>query len=163
MDGPSFRFDGFELSTARFELRSGGTTNPIEPRAFDVLSYLLKNRDRVVSKEELLDTLWGDRFVGEAALTTAVRTARIAIGDNGKEQRLIRTVLRRGYQFVGTVTESGTATGNGIPLPARMVEQSGLGFAGRDTELTLLSDTCKQVCATGQRQLVFMSGEAGIG
>ncbi len=167
MEGPSFRFDGFELDTAQFELRSGDLRISLEPRAFDVLRYLLTNRGRVVSTEELLDTLWGDRFVGEAALTTAIRTARIAIGDSGKEQRLIRTVVRRGYQFVGTVAETGSAAGpasaNRMPLPARLIESSGLGFAGRDTELTMLRDACKEVIANGQRQLVFVSGEAGIG
>ncbi|MFT7600558.1 MAG: DNA-binding winged helix-turn-helix (wHTH) protein [Acidimicrobiales bacterium] len=66
-------------SALRGELRSGGERIPVEPRALDLLRHLIVNRDRVVSKEELLDTLWGDRFVGEAALITALRTARLAI------------------------------------------------------------------------------------
>src|SRR5690606_22347309 len=102
----SYRFDGFELDTSLYELRRAGERIPVEPRALDVLHYLIVNRDRVVSKEELLDAVWGDRFVSEAAITTALRTARMAIGDTGKEQRLIRTVFRRGYQFTGTVAQT---------------------------------------------------------
>nr|WP_254716609.1 alpha/beta fold hydrolase [Actinomadura sp. WMMB 499] len=64
----------------------------------------MAHRDRVVPKNELLDVVWGDRFVSEAALTTALRTVRLAVGDTGGEQRLIRTVHRRGYQFVGPLT-----------------------------------------------------------
>ncbi|MFK7916903.1 MAG: AAA family ATPase [Ilumatobacter sp.] len=167
MDGTSFRFDGFELDTARFELRSGAQRIALEPRAFDVLHHLVMHRDRVVPKEELLDTLWGGQFVGEAALTTALRTARVAIGDSGKEQRLIRTVVRRGYQFVGdvhvTAATASVIRSSDIALPVRMIESSGLGFAGRDDERTVLENACKEVAATGQRQLVLISGEAGIG
>ena len=72
---------------------------------FDVLVLLVRERDRVVTKEELLDTVWGDRFVSESALTSRIKAARQAIGDDGKAQRLVRTVHGRGYQFVADVTE----------------------------------------------------------
>lgn len=167
MESSSFRFDGFELDTVRFELRSGTEPIPVEPRAFDLLSYLVLHRDRVVGKEELLDALWGDRFVGEAALTTALRTARIAVDDNGKDQRLIRTVLRRGYQFVGSVDETRSVAGSqrvrDARLPIRLAEPSGLGFAGRAAERAVLTTACKEVTTTGQCQLIVVSGEAGIG
>ena len=68
---------------------------------FDVLALLLRERQRVVPKEELLDAVWGSRFVGESALTSRVKAARRAIGDDGRGQRLIRTAHGRGYQFVG--------------------------------------------------------------
>ncbi len=77
----------------------------VEPRVFDLLAHLISHRDRVVTKEELLDTVWGTRFVSEAALTTALRSARLAIGDSGSTQRLIRTVHGRGYQFVGAIED----------------------------------------------------------
>ncbi len=77
----------------------------VEPRALEVLLYLIEHRDRVVSKHELLDSVWGHRFVSEAALATALRTARIAVGDSGSEQRFVRTVHRRGYQFVAPTSE----------------------------------------------------------
>ncbi len=119
MDGASYRFDGFELDTSLYELRLAGQCIPVEPRALDVLYHLISHRDRVVPKEELLDAVWGDRFVSEAAVTTALRTARMAIGDTGKEQRLIRTVFRRGYQFVGTVVQTAAVDGpqRDVPCP----------------------------------------------
>jgi pimeloyl-ACP methyl ester carboxylesterase/DNA-binding winged helix-turn-helix (wHTH) protein len=122
-----FRFEEYELDTARYQLRKEGEPVHVEPRAFDLLHYLVENRDRVVSKIELLDSVWGDRFVSEAALTTGLRTARRAVADTGSEQRLIRTVHGRGYQFVGVVTsvdgrgetglhgDAGTSTPTGHP------------------------------------------------
>jgi pimeloyl-ACP methyl ester carboxylesterase/DNA-binding winged helix-turn-helix (wHTH) protein len=104
MAGDTYRFGEYELDMARYQLRRAGTPVHVEPRALDLLHYLIEHRDQVVSKNELLDKVWGDRFVTEAALTTALRTARMAIGDTGRRQHLIRTVHRRGYQFVGEVT-----------------------------------------------------------
>jgi DNA-binding winged helix-turn-helix (wHTH) protein len=74
---------------------------------------LVEHRDRVVTKNELLDDVWGDRFVSEAALTTGLRTVRLAVGDTGSQQRLIRTVHRRGYQFVAAVTVVGASPSTG--------------------------------------------------
>lgn len=104
MAGEAFRFGEHELDVAGHRLRRGDKPVHVEPRAFDLLCHLVAHRDRVVPKNELLDEVWGDRFVSEAALTTALRTARLAIGDTGERQRLIRTVHRRGYQFVAPVT-----------------------------------------------------------
>ncbi|MET8147077.1 AAA family ATPase [Actinoplanes sp. NPDC049668] len=165
--GAPYRFDGFELDTSCYELRLAGDRIPLEPRAFDVLHYLISHRDRVVSKEELLDTVWGDRFVSEAAVTTVLRTIRLAIGDAGKEQRLIRTVYRRGYQFIGTVIQTTAGAGpeseRDIALPARLAASSGLGFSGRERERAVLADVWKEVIASGQRRTVLVNGEAGIG
>ncbi len=97
-------FEEFELDTAAYQLRRSGEPIRIEPRALDFLCYLIEHLERVVSKNELLDAVWGDRFVSEAALSTALRTARLAVGDSGAEQRLVRTVHGRGYQFVGAAT-----------------------------------------------------------
>ncbi|MBT8226855.1 MAG: alpha/beta fold hydrolase [Dactylosporangium sp.] len=104
MAGDTYRFGEYELDTARYQLYLAGEPVHVEPRALDLLCHLVEHRDRVVSKNELLDSVWGDRFVSEAALTTGLRTARLAIGDTGSQQRLIRTVHRRGYQFVGPTT-----------------------------------------------------------
>ncbi|MFY1671327.1 alpha/beta fold hydrolase [Plantactinospora sp. WMMB334] len=119
MAGEVLRFGEYELDVAGHQLRRGGEPVHVEPRAFDLLCHLVAHRDRVVSKNELLDSVWGDRFVSEAALTTALRTARLAVGDTGERQRLIRTVHRRGYQFVApaTVVRPGPAAGAG-PGPA---------------------------------------------
>ena len=107
MAGEAFRFGDYELDVAGHQLRRGGEPVHVEPRALDLLCHLVAHRDRVVPKNELLDEVWGDRFVSEAALTTALRTARLAIGDTGSRQQLIRTVHRRGYQFVAPVTVVG--------------------------------------------------------
>jgi pimeloyl-ACP methyl ester carboxylesterase/DNA-binding winged helix-turn-helix (wHTH) protein len=98
-------FAGCELDLQRYELRRAGEVRRIEPQVFDVLVLLVRQRERVVSKEEILDTVWGDRFVSESALTSRIKAARQAVGDNGKDQRIVRTVHGRGYQFVAEVTE----------------------------------------------------------
>ncbi|MGE5287891.1 MAG: winged helix-turn-helix domain-containing protein, partial [Micromonosporaceae bacterium] len=83
-----------------------GQLRPVEPQVFDLLAVLIRERRRVVPKEELLDTVWGNRFVTESALTSRVKAARQAIGDDGRSQRLIRTAHGRGYQFVAPVDEA---------------------------------------------------------
>jgi len=103
-------FEGFEFDSDLFELRREGEVIPIEPQVHDVLAYLLAHRDRVVTKEELLDHIWGDRFVSESALTSRIKAVRRAIGDDGTTQRLIRTVHGRGYRFVASVAD-------GLPVP----------------------------------------------
>lgn len=101
--GVVWRFDEFELDTARYELRNSGKVIRVEPQVFDVMTQLVGHHDRLVTKEELFDSVWGGRFVGEAALTSRIKAARRALGDDGESQRYIRTVRGRGYQFVGTV------------------------------------------------------------
>ncbi len=108
------RFAGVEVDTDTYELRSGGRLVEVEPQVFDVLVHLISHRDRVVTKEELLDQVWGDRFVSESALTTRIKQVRQAVGDDGREQRVIRTAHGRGYRFVAPVTEAeGAAAGPG--------------------------------------------------
>ncbi len=100
-----WRFDDFVLDTQRYELRSGDDVIRVEPQVFDVLTQLVRNSHRFVTKEELFDTVWGGRFVGEAALTSRIKAARRALRDDGESQRYIRTVRGRGYQFVGTISD----------------------------------------------------------
>lgn len=111
-------FGAFVLDAARRELRRDGRPVHVEPQVFDVLTVLVSQHTRFVTKEELFDTVWGGRFVGEAALTSRIKAARRALGDDGESQRFIRTVRGRGYQFVGTLTESGTAVG---PAPRQHI------------------------------------------
>ena len=96
-------FGDFELDAASLELRRGDQRVAVEPQVFDVLRYLIEHRDRVVSKEDLLDNVWGDRFVSESALTSRIKLARRACGDNGREQRILKTVHGRGYRLVADV------------------------------------------------------------
>ena len=98
-------FAGCELDTRAFELRRDGSVVAMEPQVFEVLAFLVRHRDRLVSKEELLDEVWGDRFVSESALTSRIKAARRAVGDDGSAQAVIRTVHGRGYRFVADVEE----------------------------------------------------------
>jgi DNA-binding winged helix-turn-helix (wHTH) protein/tetratricopeptide (TPR) repeat protein len=112
-----YRFgDGYELDGEQFELRRAGGSVAVEPQVFDVLAYLVDHRDRLVTKEELLDNIWGDRFVSESALTSRLKSARRAVGDDGRNQSVIKTVHGRGYRFVaevGTVDAAAGASGGG--------------------------------------------------
>ncbi|HEX6030540.1 MAG TPA: alpha/beta fold hydrolase [Tepidiformaceae bacterium] len=101
--GMLYRFDGYEVDTARFELRKDGVAQSMEPQVFEVLAYMVANHDRIVTKDELLDHVWPERYIGEGVLNTRMMAARKAIGDNGQDQRLIRTIHGRGFRFVGEV------------------------------------------------------------
>jgi predicted ATPase/class 3 adenylate cyclase len=97
-------FEGFSFDSERFQLRHDGELIAMEPQVFDVLAYLIDHRDRIVSKAELLDNIWGDRFVSESALTSRIKTARRLLGDDGTSQRFIETARGRGYRFIADVT-----------------------------------------------------------
>jgi DNA-binding winged helix-turn-helix (wHTH) protein/tetratricopeptide (TPR) repeat protein len=109
-----FVFGDYELDTERIELRQTGTPVAIEPQVFDVLVHLVTHRDRVVTKNELLDNVWGDRFVSESALTSRIKAARRLVGDDGRNQQVIRTSHGRGYRFVAPVAERDGSS----PVPA---------------------------------------------
>ncbi len=113
-----YRFDSCELDTARFELRKDGVPQPMEPQVFDVLAFLVANRDRVVTKDEILDRVWPERFVTDSVLSSRIMAARKAIGDNGRDQRLIRTIHGRGFRFVGEVVGADEATAAPQPVSA---------------------------------------------
>jgi DNA-binding winged helix-turn-helix (wHTH) protein/alpha-beta hydrolase superfamily lysophospholipase len=98
-------FEDCEVHCERRELRRNGTLTHLEPQVFDVLVHLVQQRDRVVSKDELIRVVWAGRFVSDDTITSRVRAARRAIGDTGREQRLIRTLTRRGFRFVANVQE----------------------------------------------------------
>ncbi|MFN3657118.1 MAG: alpha/beta fold hydrolase [Pseudolabrys sp.] len=102
-------FDEFALDGARHELRRRGQAVAVEPQVFDLLVYLVQNRDRVVSKDDLIASVWQGRIVSESTLDSRINAVRKAIGDNGKDQRLLRTVARKGFRFVGNVTEQAPA------------------------------------------------------
>ncbi|MEV6236716.1 alpha/beta fold hydrolase [Lentzea sp. NPDC051838] len=106
MSSATYRFERFDLDPGLGRLCHDGQPVHMEPRALALLCYLVAHRARVVSKEELLATVWSGEVVSDAALATGLRTVRLAIGDTGSEQRLIRTVHRRGYQFVAPTTRT---------------------------------------------------------
>ena len=100
-----FRFADYEIDIGRHELRRSGEIVPIEPQVFDLLVHLVRHRDRTVSKDELFATIWSGRIVSDAALSSRIKAARKAIGDNGDAQILIRTIQKRGFRFVGAVED----------------------------------------------------------
>lgn len=120
-------FEDYILDSDRRELRHGSALVALAPQAFDLLEYLIRNRERVVSKDDLFASIWDGRIVSESALTTRINAARSAINDTGQEQRLIRTLPRKGVRFVGTVredmksAEAVMATGAGTEPPALML------------------------------------------
>ena len=101
-----FLFEDYALDTDRRELRRGAAVVSVTPQVFDLLDYLIRNRERVVSKDDLINAIWNGRSVSDAALTTRLNAARSAIGDSGQEQRLIKTLPRKGFRFVGPVLEA---------------------------------------------------------
>jgi DNA-binding winged helix-turn-helix (wHTH) protein/tetratricopeptide (TPR) repeat protein len=158
-----YTFEGYEFDTARLETRRDGEVLHVEPQVFDVLVYLIEHRDHMVTKEELLDNIWGDRFVSESALTSRIKSARRLIGDDGSRQRLIRTVYGRGYRFVATVNGATVPGGqqplvHDLPAPSRPVPVT----VGRDSELVHLR-TLVAAARQGERRVVFVAGAAGIG
>jgi TolB-like protein/cytochrome c-type biogenesis protein CcmH/NrfG len=98
-----FLFAGHMLDTDRRELHHGAEPIAIEPQVFDLLTYLVENRDHVVSKDDLFASVWGGRIVSDSTLTSRINAARKAVGDSGEEQKLIRTIARKGLRFVGEV------------------------------------------------------------
>lgn len=105
----NFRFADFELDIARQELRRAGAMVHIEPQVFDLLVHLVRNRHRLVRKDELIDAIWQGRIVSEATFSSRISAARRALGDSGYDQSLIRTLHRRGFRFVGHVDDDNSA------------------------------------------------------
>jgi pimeloyl-ACP methyl ester carboxylesterase/DNA-binding winged helix-turn-helix (wHTH) protein len=97
-------FTDYELDTDRRELRRGAELVAVEPQVFDLLVYLIQNRDHVVSKNDLIEAIWGGRIVSESTLTSRINAARTSVGDSGGAQKLIRTIARKGFRFVGAVS-----------------------------------------------------------
>jgi len=201
--------DDYALDPQRYELRYMGKLVKLEPQVFNVLLYLIRQRERVVTKEELLAQLWPGRIVSEATLTSRVKAARQAIGDRGRQQRLIQTLHGRGYRFIASVEErpednpaavdpsptsrialltapavrSATAepvtvwsppgTGRRSPeaafegpqddaFPLLSTPPAALRAVGRGAELAQLHRWLQHALG-GTRQVVFVTGEAGLG
>jgi TolB-like protein/DNA-binding winged helix-turn-helix (wHTH) protein len=109
-----YRFSDFEIDLALHELRRKGASVHIEPQVFDLIVHLVRNHDRVVSKDELIDTIWNGRAISEAAFSSRINGARRVLGDNGTDQLYIRTLQRRGFRFVGDVQAVGALEGDAI-------------------------------------------------
>ena len=125
-EGSIYRFGMCELDTARHELRREGSLRVLEQQVLSILLMLIENRDRVVTKAEFFEEIWDGRAVSESALSSQIKKARRAIGDDGRQQQLIRTIHRRGFRFVGDVTlearfgqapDPAEADGEAMPKP----------------------------------------------
>lgn len=106
---PIYAFDGLELDCARFELRRDGARVHVEPQVLSLLILLAENAERMVGKDEIIERIWDGRIVSESAVSARIKAARKAIGDDGKDQRLIRTIHGKGFRFVGKVEAKGGA------------------------------------------------------
>ena len=104
-----FLFNNYVLDCQRRELRAGDVPVALEPQVFDLLVYLIENRDRVVSKDDLIASVWAGRIVSESTLTSRINAVRKAIGDTGEKQSCIRTFARKGFRFVAAVEATDTA------------------------------------------------------
>src|SRR6516165_3285420 len=135
------RFEDYVLDTERRELRRGSALLSMEPQVFDVLAFLVRNRDRVVSKDDLLASVWGGRIVSESTLASRINAARRAIGDTGEEQRLIRTIIGKGIRFIGAVQQQADAE-PAIPAAAPPLSIVVLPFTNpsNDPDLACLVD-----------------------
>src|SRR5258707_13992333 len=100
-----YLFDNYSLYTDIREVRQGSAVVSCEPQVFDILEHLIRHRDRVVSKDDLVASIWQGRIVSESAISTQINAARCAIADSGEKQGLIKTIPRKGLRFVGTVRE----------------------------------------------------------
>ncbi len=119
-----YRFDAFSLDTESLELRDGDDPVAIEPGVFSVLAFLIEHRDRVVSKDELIEIVWDGRAISDGALNSRINAARRAVGDSGRAQSVIKTFTRRGFRFVGAVSEDTAPDTEADPLAAQFDKPS---------------------------------------
>lgn len=150
------------LDRDRMQLLRDGAEVAVEPQVFEVLAYLVDHRDRLVPKTELLDEIWGDRFVSESALSSRIKSARQAIGDNGRDQRLIRTVHGRGFRFVGDVEvlerrdDPPGRGGDGTGSPGAGAATAPLSWTPADVPATVVS-----LLSSGRGATVEIVGPSG--
>lgn len=126
MDGRKYQVGSFVVDTARYRISSGDTAVPVEPKVFDLLVYLIRHRDRVLTREELFEAVWDGREVSDATLSNHVKNARKALGDSGELQRTIQTIRGRGYQFIAPVGELAEGAAGQAPVPAPPANDRGV-------------------------------------
>jgi DNA-binding winged helix-turn-helix (wHTH) protein/tetratricopeptide (TPR) repeat protein len=152
-------FPPFLLDPVNERLWRGKRPVALKPKTFAVLRHLIERPQRLVTKEELLDALWGDVQVGEAVLKTHLREIRQALGDDARAPRFIETVHRRGYRFIAGVHQVSAAASDRLPHPAPSATPA---VVGRQLELARLHH-CLERAHRGERQVVLVTGEPGIG
>ena len=176
-----YRFSQCEVNTQLVELKRDGQVIAIEPQVFRLLILLLEKQQQVLSKNDILSTIWKDRVVSDSALSSCIKAARQVIGDNGEQQTLIKTIRGHGFRFIGEVTTDDDKTtlptakistqtaqsmaASNLPLinnNAILTKQHDTPLSGRAAELTKLISIIEQ-SLTSAEQVVLLSGSAGIG
>src|SRR4051812_39305011 len=160
---PGFAFGPFRLDPPNARLTRDRRAVPLKPKAFDVLTHLVRHAGRLVTQDELIETVWPDTIVGDSSLKTCVRQIRRALGDRVRNPLYIETVHRRGYRFVAAVTAAGPVPA--LPAsPTSPVVKPGPEplLVGRADDLGRLHDWFVQARG-GQRQVVFVTGGPGSG
>jgi len=153
------RFGEFVIDLQSYALRDANGPIELERRAFDVLCHLIEHRDRVVSKDALLDEIWSDQIVGESTLTRIISLLRRALRDTVGESRYLKTVRGRGYRFVAPISEMGRPPS----APQRRTpERAPGGLVGRTRELELAQAGLEQALG-GRLRVLWLEGPAGIG
>ena len=150
----------FRLEVANARLTRDAQPIPLQPKAFDVLAYLVEHAGRLVTTQELIDAIWPDTIVGDSSLKSCIRQIRQALGDEAKEPRYIETVHRRGYRFLESGLQAPRQPAGGKSEQATASPPTLL--VGRDEELAQLS-ACLEQARAGQRQIVFVTGGPGSG
>jgi len=137
-----YRVGQFTLDLRKFELIEDGRALPVEPQVLSLIFHLVENRDRLVSKDELVATIWGGRAISDSAISTRIKSARKLLGDDGEAQRLIRTVHGKGFRFVGEVTVAESESVRLRPLDPTEPKPSiaVLPFDCADPRLSIISD-----------------------
>jgi pimeloyl-ACP methyl ester carboxylesterase/DNA-binding winged helix-turn-helix (wHTH) protein len=128
-----YSFDDFQVDTVAFEIRQRGQRLAVEPQVLDVLIALIENRDRVVTRRDLLDRIWKDRVVSDAALSSRIKSVRQLLGDDGARQRYVRTIHGRGFRFVGNATGSADGVAGAAASPPATPSEVVDGATGRPT------------------------------
>src|SRR5262245_39171468 len=161
-------FGPFRLDVADRRLWQGQQAVELTPQAFTLLAHLVKHSGRLITKEELMQAVWKETVVSDDALYAVMSEVRRALGDDPQQPQLIKTEPKRGYRFIGTMRSGPSSVVSAPPTmplrsyPATATWHLPLGFVGREGELQQLHRLLEKALA-GERQMVFLTGEPGIG
>src|SRR5215510_2197935 len=159
MRSDRLRFGEFRFDPSNLRLWRGERVCRLTPKAFALLDFLVARPGQLVSKDVLLTALWPDVTVSEAALTVCVQEVRRVLRDDARRPRFVETVHRRGFRFIGVVTEE---VESAPPAPGASATTAARAIVGRDLPVSRLADSFARAKG-GERQVLFITGEAGIG
>ena len=158
-------FSGFRLDATNEQLSQGVQAIPLRPKAFAVLAHLVEHAGQLVTKQQLLEAVWPGTFVTDAVLKDSIRQLRDALGDDAESPRFIETAHRRGYRFIGRISDEAAVSQSHAEASTAVDNDAGTrsaGVLGREGELASMSRWLERA-RQGERQVVFVTGEPGIG